>query len=232
MRHLESYKIFEATSHWKDDLILNLSWDRLDEIHDFVLDFVDLGWSIPQKSSTERYGHKIDKLIMDSSFRNPSKKIDLLERDYYQGYLVGIKSTSTSKLDKEFFKQIVEFLTKLEGYGYKYMITSFNHTSMSFCIIHPEDIVDPSLVIGDMKKARLNVSVGVNNAYERLVNHKKIMNIEKKDDKLYITQLTDRYNLDKIHDIIIKTLNKHGERFNIIKDDTNNRVIVARNRFV
>jgi hypothetical protein len=222
MKYLKSYKIFEASSHWKDDLIPTLEWSRIDELYDFLTEFLDLGWNVPAKEKEDKYW--IGKKIISSSFDVPSKKIDLLKEEYYQGYSFAISSQTGSHINKDFFKEIVEFLTKLEGYEYKYKITNFNQNMISFIVYHPEDVIDPSFAIGDLKKAKVSVMIGIDNAEARLNNHRKIMNIDKKDGNLYITQSNDKYNLDRIYDIISKTLNN---KFNVIQDKSNNRVIVS-----
>ncbi len=229
MKHLSPYKIFEAgPSHWKEDLIKRLDWNRVDEIHDFLAEFTELGWVIPETIGG-LYSHKINFEIYDSAFNQPGRKLEILEREFYQGYnfkiVRGVGTYGISNFSKEFFMEIVELLTKLEGYEYNSKITQITNNEVCIRTYHPSDIIDPSLVISDMKGAKLKVTTGIENAEERLTQHQsKIMNIKKESNKLIITQKVDKYGLDSIYDIINKTLQG---KFNVILDEKNQRVIVA-----
>lgn len=228
MRHLRDYKIFEASAHWRDDVMPKLNWDRMDEIYDLMIEFEDIGWTLPKRQVDMTNSYMFDGIkveMSDSSFNTPSKKIDLIERQFYQSYRVrAINPSRAANFDIEFFKEVVEILSKLKGLGYEYKIGNISKDNIDIMVYHPEDVIDPSLVIADMKKAKVSLSIGIDNAEQRLDNHRKIMNIDKKDGRLYITQITDKYNLDRVYDIVNKTLK---DKFNVIKDDTNNRVIVA-----
>lgn len=237
MRYLESYRIFEAAPNWRDDLMNKLDWERVDEIYDLLIEFEDIGWTLPKRkldiaTSYIFDGVKID--LCDSEFNSPGKKLDLIEREFYQSYRVrAVNPSRNANYDIDFFKEVVELLSKIKGFGYEYKILNISKDNIDILTYHPEDVVDPSIIIGDMKKAKINVSIGIDNAEQRLETHRKIMNIEKKDGRLYITQLNDKYDLDKIYNIINITLNKRGDKFNVIKDDSNNRIIVAtKGRFV
>ena len=234
MKHIKSiqeFKIFES-GHWRDDTLPKLNWGRIDELYDMLIEFEDLGWRLPTKEpqTTSFYSFSgIPVSIRDESFNEPSKKIDLLEREYYKSYRLWIVNNQrTANYDIAFFKEMVDLLTKLEGFNYKYRINEISKDSVKIDVYHEDDVFDPSIIIKDMKKAKVKVSIGIDNAIDRLNNHLKIMNIEKVDSKkIFVTQKVDKYDLDKIYDILFKTLNKNTDKFNIIKDYDNDRVVVA-----
>lgn len=232
LRKLESYQVFESSGHWKDDILPKLNWSRVDELYDMLLEFEDLGWRLPAKDpqTTSLYSFSgIPVSIKDESFNEPSKKLDLLHREYYKSYRLWIiNSQRTANYDIAFFKEMVDLLTKLEGFNYKYKISEVSKDSVKIDVYNEDDVFDPSIIIKDMKKAKVKVSIGIDNAIDRLNNHLKIMNIEKVDNKkIFVTQKVDKYDLDKIYDILFKTLNKNTDKFNIIKDYDNDRVVVA-----
>jgi len=233
MKHIESYKIFEATSHWKDDLITKLKWDRIDEVYDFIEPFIDIGCELPKRKIAHRgpgqpfvgwlEGIFID--IFDSAFNSPGKKIDVLEREFYQGYTFTIK---LQVQNLELFKEVVELLTKLEGYGYQYKLGTFDMHALSIKLYHTEDIIDPRLVISDMKKAKLSNKTGLDYAEELLSRHISIMNISREEDVLVVTQKVDKYGLQSIYEIVSKML---GQKFNII-DAPNGVIVKTRGKWI
>lgn len=226
MKYLSTYKIFEAgASHWREDLIVKLKWNRLEEIYDFLLEFADLGWHLPKKEILFRSGSSgvvVD--IYDSNFNTPGKKLEVVEKQFYQGYFLRLNSGSTGNFDKEFFKEIVNILTKLEGYNYQYKIYQLNKSNLDLIVYNEADIVDPSLVIADMKKAKLYTKVGIDYAKELLSNHTSIMNMESEGNKLLITQKVEKYDLDKLYTIVNKML---GAKYNVILDKHDSRIIVV-----
>lgn len=229
MRHIQGYKIFEATSHWKDDLIKSLDWSRFEEILDFLSDFEDIGWVIPKKIDISG---SCNKELFNSEFQYPNKKMDAVSNKYYQGCNIKLMNSSMSNINKEFFKTVLELLEKLEGYGYVYDISNIYWNSFFIKIYHPEEEIETSLIIKDVLKSSLKAKFGLDYAKEVLSRHDSIMNILdevpenknttdwKSNRQLVITTKVHKYDIDHIYEIVRKVLPK----FSVSK--SGNRVIV------
>lgn len=216
MRHIKTYKIFEAGAHWKDDIIAKIKWDRKDELLDLLCDFPDVGWIIPTKNEI-----LVD--ICDDSFNGVSKKIDMLERTFYQTYTIRIRKDNSAKLDLEFFKEVVELLTKLRGYNFKYHIYNDNF-NLLIKAYNEEDVVDPKLVIADMKKAKTKAGMvtkfGIDRVMDVLKKHESIMDIKKVNNTIEITTKVEKYDIDSIFEIVYKMFGSRSQYHVILKGNT------------
>lgn len=216
MRYIKKYlEINETSSHWREDVMKLLSWN--DDIQDLLYDFTDIGCKLD-----------ISREIFDSNFNYPGPKSEALHKDFYQGYSIRIVIPYTLKDNvKEICQNMIDLIDKLDNHKIKYMFRTWgSQNDISFRILDKK--IDTNQIINDVSRAKIKSKVGIENAYEKLLKHSKVMNISKYGKNIIITQKSSKYDLGRLHTIIGHMFkNKSGrDDFKVTLDSERNRIIV------
>lgn len=131
---IKNWEIFnEATSHWREDILKQLKFERIEDIKDLFYDFIDLGFGEP----------RIETQLRDKNWGNPGKIASYLTTKnptLYKCYYVTShcsKSDALGNIDLsiEIYDALITILNRLKEIGFG-IIHSFQLGTGSNLIIH------------------------------------------------------------------------------------------------
>jgi len=207
MKHLDNFKIFEAGSNWWEEKLSDYFFDS-DEIRDYF------------NYITDEFGVSpyIETGFWDKNFKMISKKLDVLERKYYPGYLIRIQMPSMSKIQEVILwnKYMNNALDILDKNYFCWINMGGGYLSL-ICLDKTQEFDAKSIEF----KSKKNPGIRSNSDYylELLSNHHKILRAEKSgDDSIIITPIDD---FEKVKTILGRIFSKH-ENITLSEEKINN----------
>jgi hypothetical protein len=143
-------------SHWIDEIVPLLKWERDVDLEELFYSFMDIGFKPPV----------IRNVIMNEEFNsnsaigtrqlytNTSKKL-------YKGYQISCKDTISRSRNKindnvEIYENLITLLKRIQDMGFK-IFYDYNGNNISINLYHPSDVIEKKIYIHLIFKQRRDI---------------------------------------------------------------------------